>query len=198
MYACNGILFNHESPQRGETFVTRKITRAIARIAVGLQKVLYLGNLSALRDWGHARDYVDMQWRMLQQDEPEDYVIATGEQYSVRDFVRAAAAELGITVRFDGSGVDEIGIVEAVEGREHYDTRVEPGDVIVRVDPHYFRPAEVDTLLGDPTKAREKLGWKPVTTFHSLVKEMVRADYQIARRDALVTLAGFKALEHHE
>jgi GDPmannose 4,6-dehydratase len=195
MFACNGILFNHESPQRGETFVTRKITRAIARIAVGLQKELYLGNLSAMRDWGHARDYVDMQWRMLQQAEPEDYVIATGVQYSVRDFVRAAAEELGITVRFEGSGVDEVGIVDRVDGRE---TRLEPGAVIVRVDPRYFRPTEVETLLGDASKAQEKLGWKPTTSFHSLVKEMVRSDFQIARRDALVTLAGFKALEHHE
>jgi GDPmannose 4,6-dehydratase len=195
MYACNGILFNHESPQRGETFVTRKITRAIARIAVGLQKVLYLGNLSAMRDWGHARDYVDMQWRMLQQAEPEDFVIATGVQYSVRDFVRAAAEELGVTVRFEGSGIDEVGVVDKVEAR---DMRLEPGMVIVRVDPRYFRPTEVETLLGDASKAQEKLGWKPTTSFHSLVKEMVRSDYQIARRDALVTLAGFKALEHHE
>jgi GDPmannose 4,6-dehydratase len=195
IYACNGILFNHESPQRGETFVTRKITRAIARIAVGLQKELYLGNLSAMRDWGHARDYVDMQWRMLQQETPEDYVIATGVQYSVRDFVRTAAEELGITVRFEGTGVDEVGIVEHVEGRE---TRLAAGDVIVRVDPRYFRPTEVETLLGDATKAQEKLGWRPTTSVHSLVKEMVRSDYQIARRDALVTLAGFRALEHHE
>jgi GDPmannose 4,6-dehydratase len=195
IYACNGILFNHESPQRGETFVTRKITRAIARIAVGLQKELYLGNLSAMRDWGHARDYVDMQWRMLQQAQPEDFVIATGVQYSVRDFVRAAAAELGITVRFEGNGVDEVGIVDHVDSR---DMRLEPGNVILRVDPRYFRPAEVETLLGDASKAQEKLGWKPTTTFHALVKEMVRADYQAARRDALVTLAGFRALEHHE
>ncbi len=195
IYACNGILFNHESPQRGETFVTRKITRAIARIAVGLQKELYLGNLSAMRDWGHARDYVDMQWRMLQQEQPEDFVIATGVQYSVRDFVRAAAAELGITVRFEGSGVDEVGIVDHVDSRE---MRLEAGQVILRVDPRYFRPAEVETLLGDASKAQEKLGWKPATSFQALVKEMVRADYQAARRDALVTLAGFKALEHHE
>ena len=195
IYACNGILFNHESPQRGETFVTRKIARAIARIAVGLQKVLYLGNLSAMRDWGHARDYVDMQWRMLQQDKPEDFVIATGVQYSVRDFVRAAAEELGVTVRFEGSGVDEVGVVDHVDAR---DMRLEAGDVIVRVDPRYFRPTEVETLLGDATKAQEKLGWKPTTSFHALVKEMVRADYQIARRDALVKLAGFQALEHHE
>ncbi|MGN6318967.1 GDP-mannose 4,6-dehydratase [Trinickia sp.] len=195
IYACNGILFNHESPVRGETFVTRKITRALARIAVGLQRELYLGNLSSLRDWGHARDYVEMQWLMLQQDSPEDYVIATGAQYSVREFVQRAAAELGITVRFEGSGLEEVGVVEKVSSRE---TRVSPGDVIVRVDPRYFRPTEVDSLLGDCSKAREKLGWQPSTSFESLVREMALADYQIARRDALVTLAGFKALEHHE
>ncbi|MGO4331448.1 GDP-mannose 4,6-dehydratase [Cupriavidus sp. 2TAF22] len=195
MYACNGILFNHESPVRGETFVTRKITRAISRIAVGLQDEFYLGNLSALRDWGHARDYVEMQWLMLQQEHPEDFVIATGEQYSVRDFVQCAAAELGVTVRFEGTGVDEVGVVERVQGKE---TRLAPGKVILRVDPKYFRPTEVETLLGDPSKAHEKLGWKPTTSFAKLVKEMVRADFQIARRDALVTLAGFQALEHHE
>lgn len=195
IYACNGILFNHESPTRGETFVTRKITRALARIAVGLQRELYLGNLSALRDWGHARDYVEMQWLMLQQAAPEDFVIATGEQYSVREFVQRAAAELGITVRFEGHGLDEVGVVERVGSR---DTRVAPGDVIVRVDARYFRPTEVDTLLGDCSKAREKLGWAPRTPFAALVREMALADYQIARRDALVTMAGFKALEHHE
>jgi GDPmannose 4,6-dehydratase len=195
MYACNGILFNHESPVRGETFVTRKITRAMARIAVGLQREMHLGNLSALRDWGHARDYIEMQWMMLQQDEPEDFVIATGQQYSVREFVQAAAAELGVTVRFEGEGVDEVGVVEHVEGKE---IRLSRGDVIVRVDPRYFRPTEVQTLLGDASTAHKKLGWKPSTPFHALVKEMVRADYQLARRDALVTLAGFKVLEHHE
>ena len=195
MYACNGILFNHESPVRGETFVTRKITRAISRIAVGLQDEFYLGNLSALRDWGHARDYVEMQWLMLQQEQPEDFVIASGEQYSVREFVQCAAAELGVTVRFDGSGVDEVGIVESVKGKE---TKLTPGKVIVRVDPAYFRPTEVETLLGDPSKAHAKLGWAPRTPFSKLVKEMVRSDFQIARRDALVTLAGFQALEHHE
>lgn len=195
IYACNGILFNHESPVRGETFVTRKITRALARIATGLQKELYLGNLSALRDWGHARDYVEMQWMMMQQSEPDDFVIATGQQYSVRDFVQRAAAELGITIRFEGDGVDEVGIVEHVTNRE---MRVTPGDVIVRVDPRYFRPTEVETLLGDPSKAHRKLGWQPCTSFDALVKEMVRSDYQLARRDALVTLAGFKALEHQE
>jgi GDPmannose 4,6-dehydratase len=195
MYACNGILFNHESPVRGETFVTRKITRALSRIAVGLQDDLFLGNLSALRDWGHARDYVEMQWLMLQQDQPEDFVIATGEQHSVRDFVVTAAAELGVHVRFEGEGVNEVGIVDRVEGRE---TKLAKGDVIVRVDPAYYRPTEVETLLGDPTRAHAKLGWRPMTSFASLVKEMVRSDFQVARRDALVTLAGFKALEHHE
>ncbi|RQS08871.1 GDP-mannose 4,6-dehydratase [Burkholderia sp. Bp8998] len=195
IYACNGILFNHESPVRGETFVTRKITRAIARIATGLQECLYLGNLSALRDWGHARDYVEMQWLMLQQEVAEDFVIATGIQYSVRDFVQRAAVELGITVRFEGSGVDEIGIVEKVEGAE---AKVKPGAVIVRVDPRYFRPTEVETLLGDPTRAHEKLRWKPATSFESLVSEMVRSDYQAAKRDALVTLAGFKTFEYNE
>jgi len=195
MYACNGILFNHESPVRGETFVTRKITRALARIAVGMQDEMYLGNLSAMRDWGHARDYVEMQWLMLQQEQPEDFVIATGEQHSVREFVILAAAELGVHMRFEGEGVDEVGIVDRVEGRE---TKMTKGDVIVRVDPRYFRPTEVETLLGDPSKAHAKLGWRPTTTFPSLVKEMVRSDFQLARRDALVTLAGFKALEHHE
>ena len=195
MYACNGILFNHESPVRGETFVTRKITRALARIAVGMQDNMYLGNLSALRDWGHARDYVEMQWLMLQGEQPEDFVIATGIQHSVREFVVQAAAELGVHIRFEGEGVNEVGIVDRVEGRE---TKLVKGDVIVRVDPSYFRPTEVETLLGDPSKAHAKLGWRPTTTFASLVKEMVRSDFQIARRDALVTLAGFKALEHHE
>jgi GDPmannose 4,6-dehydratase len=195
MYACNGILFNHESPVRGETFVTRKITRAIARIAIGSQDCLYLGNLSALRDWGHARDYVQMQWLMLQQEEAEDFVIASGVQYSVREFVQQAAGELGITVRFEGNGVDEIGVVESVRSKE---CRVTPGTVIVHVDPRYFRPTEVETLLGDPSKAHAKLGWSPTVSFAALVKEMVLADYQIAKRDALITLAGYKALEHHE
>jgi GDPmannose 4,6-dehydratase len=195
MYACNGILFNHESPVRGETFVTRKITRTLARIAAGLQDCLYLGNLSALRDWGHARDYVEMQWLMLQQEYPEDFVIATGVQYSVRQFVQYAAAELGITVRFEGIDVNEVGIVEKVESSE---TKLVPGSVILRVDPRYFRPTEVETLLGDPTKAHERLGWKPATSFRALVKEMMQADYQLAKRDALVTLAGFKAFEYNE
>ncbi|MBN8453838.1 GDP-mannose 4,6-dehydratase [Accumulibacter sp.] len=195
IYACNGILFNHESPVRGETFVTRKITRAVARIALGLQDCLYLGNLSALRDWGHARDYVEMQWLMLQQDHPEDFVIATGVQYSVRQFVEFAAAELGIGVRFEGEGVDEVGIVSRVEGTR---AKVKPGDVIVRVDPRYFRPTEVETLLGDPSKARDKLGWTPTTSVQELVREMVLADYSSARRDAMVKLAGFQTFDHHE
>jgi GDPmannose 4,6-dehydratase len=195
IYACNGILFNHESPVRGETFVTRKITRAIARIALGRQDCVYLGNLSALRDWGHARDYVEMQWLMLQQEQPEDFVIATGVQFSVRQFVQQAAAELGITVCFEGVGVNEVGMVERVRGNE---TRLKAGDVIVRVDARYFRPTEVATLLGDPSKAHEKLGWSPATSFESLVKEMVRADFQAAKRDALVTLAGFKTYDCNE
>ncbi|WP_430434105.1 GDP-mannose 4,6-dehydratase [Methyloversatilis sp.] len=195
MYACNGVLFNHESPVRGETFVTRKITRAIARIALGLQDCLYLGNMSALRDWGHARDYVEMQWLMLQQDKAEDFVIATGVQYSVRQFVEFAAAELGITVRFEGEGEKEVGIVAAVTGDR---AKVKVGDVIVKVDPRYYRPTEVETLLGDPTKAREKLGWTPKTTLQELVKEMVESDYTSAKRDALVKMAGFQAYDYHE
>jgi GDPmannose 4,6-dehydratase len=195
MYACNGILFNHESPIRGETFVTRKITRAIARIALGLQDCLYLGNLSALRDWGHARDYVEMQWLMLQQQQAEDFVIATGHQYSVRQFVERAAAELGVTVRFQGDGVQEVGIVVEVSGDR---ARCKRGDVVVRVDPRYFRPTEVETLLGDPSKAKAKLGWVPQISFEQLVREMVEADYTTAKRDSLVKLAGFKAFDHHE
>ena len=195
MYACNGVLFNHESPLRGETFVTRKITRAIARIALGLQDCLHLGNMDALRDWGHARDYVQMQWLMLQQEVAEDFVIATGVQYSVRQFVEFAAAELGITLRFEGQGVEEIGIVDSVTGTQ---AKCKPGEVIVRVDPRYFRPTEVETLLGDPTNAHTKLGWKPTTSLQLLVQEMVLADYSAARRDSLVKLAGFTAYDHHE
>ncbi|ATE60537.1 GDP-mannose 4,6-dehydratase [Thauera sinica] len=195
MYACNGILFNHESPQRGETFVTRKITRAIARIALGLQDCLYLGNMSALRDWGHARDYVEMQWLMLQQDTAEDFVIATGVQYSVRQFVQFAAEELGIRIRFEGEGVQEVGIVEAVTGEQ---AKCKAGEVIVRVDPRYFRPTEVETLLGDPSNAHAKLDWKPKTSLQQLVREMVQADYTAARRDSLVKLAGFQAYDYHE
>lgn len=195
MYACNGILFNHESPVRGETFVTRKITRAIARIALGLQECLYLGNLSALRDWGHARDYVEMQWLMLQQAQGEDYVIATGVQYSVRDFVQRAATGLGFSVRFKGDGVDEVGIVDSVFSDR---AQVKPGATVVRVDPRYFRPTEVETLLGDATKAREKLGWVPKTTFDELVSEMVEADFASAKRDSLVKQAGYPTFDYHE
>ena len=199
LYACNGILFNHESPLRGETFVTRKITRAVARIALGLQDCVYLGNMSALRDWGHARDYVQMQWLMLQQDVAEDFVIATGVQYSVRQFVERAAAELGISVAFKGAGADELGVVakvEPVNGVKPAQCKV--GDVVVRVDPRYYRPTEVETLLGDPSKAKAKLGWTPTTTFDELVREMVQSDYQSAKRDSLVKLAGFQAYDHHE
>ncbi len=186
MYACNGILFNHESPLRGETFVTRKITRAMARIKLGLQEKLYLGNLDALRDWGHARDYVEMQWLMLQQDTPDDYVIATGVQYSVRDFVNAAADELGIKMRWEGKGVDEKG----------YDNST--GKCIVEVDPRYFRPTEVETLLGDPTKAKKQLGWTPKITFQELVSEMVREDLKTAERDDLVKQHGYKTFDYNE
>jgi GDPmannose 4,6-dehydratase len=185
MYACNGILFNHESPVRGETFVTRKITRALARIKLGLQDSLYLGNLDALRDWGHASDYVEMQWLMLQQDQPEDFVIATGVQYSVRDFVNAAAKELGMVITWIGKGIDEKG----------YDTA---GRCIVQVDPRYFRPTEVETLLGDPSKAKQKLGWTPRVSFHELVAEMVREDLKSAERDELVKKHGFAAYDYHE
>lgn len=196
LYACNGILFNHESPLRGETFVTRKITRAVARIALGLQDCLYLGNLSALRDWGHARDYVQMMWLMLQQHQAEDFVIATGVQVSVREFVRKAAAELGITVEFEGQGADETGTVKSIDAKRGLRCKV--GDVIVRVDPRYFRPAEVETLLGDPTKAREKLGWTPKVLLDELVREMVHADHASAQRDDLVRQAGFQAYDYHE
>ncbi len=185
MYACNGILFNHESPIRGETFVTRKITRALARIKLGLQDCLYLGNLDALRDWGHARDYVEMQWLMLQQDQPDDFVIATGVQYSVRQFVDTAAKELDIQITWSGEGVDEIG-TDA------------DGKIIVKVDPRYFRPTEVETLLGDPTKAKEKLGWVPQISFQELVTEMVREDFKSAKRDELVKEHGYAAYDYHE
>ena len=199
LYACNGVLFNHESPLRGETFVTRKITRAIARIALGLQDCLYLGNMSALRDWGHAKDYVEMQWLMLQQQQPEDFVIATGVQYSVRQFVEFAAKELGITLAFSGAGDQEVGTVTKVEpvgGELKAKCRV--GEVVVKVDPRYYRPTEVETLLGDPTKAKEKLGWVPKITLPELVKEMVECDYSAARRDSLVKLAGFQAYDYNE
>ena len=186
MYACNGILFNHESPYRGETFVTRKITRGLARIKLGLQDCLYLGNLNARRDWGHARDYIEMQWLMLQQDEPDDFVIATGQQYAVRDFVDATGAALDMKIRWEGEGTDEKGIDIAT------------GKAIVAVDPRYFRPTEVETLLGDAAKARAKLGWQPKTTFEELVREMAEVDYQLAQRDDMVKKAGFKAFNYFE
>ena len=188
MYACNGVLFNHESPRRGETFVTRKITRGLANIAQGLENCLYMGNLDALRDWGHAKDYVRMQWMMLQQEQPEDFVIATGVQYSVREFIEWSAAELGITLRFEGEGVEEIAVVDSVAG-EHAPL-VKQGDVIVRVDPRYFRPAEVETLLGDPSKAKEKLGWVPEITVQEMCAEMVQEDLQAAKRHALLKAHG--------
>ena len=184
MYACNGILFNHESPRRGETFVTRKITRGLANIAQGLETGLYMGNIDALRDWGHAKDYVRMQWLMLQQDEADDFVIATGKQYSVRQFIEWSAAELGITLRFEGRGVEETGTVESVTG--DMAPNVKPGDVLIRIDPRYFRPTEVETLLGDPTKAKEKLGWVPEITTQEMCAEMVREDLKVARRHALL------------
>ena len=223
MYACNGILFNHESPVRGETFVTRKITRALARIKLGLQDRLYLGNLNARRDWGHAKDYVEMQWLMLQQEEPDDFVIATGKQYSVRDFVNAAAGELGMEIRWEGEGVDEKGYwvnasTRALRGGEG-DAAMQPlpgsprasgsrddglgasgpSDVlIVSVDPRYFRPTEVETLLGDATKAREQLGWTPRITFEEMVREMMQTDLALAQRDDLVEREGYKAFKYFE
>ncbi len=189
MYACNGILFNHESPRRGETFVTRKITRALSNIAQGLEKCVYLGNMDALRDWGHARDYVEMQWLMLQQEQPDDFVIATGEQYSVRQFVEFAAEELGIRIRWEGKGVNEVGYVDSIEGDKA--PALKPGDKIVAVDPRYFRPAEVETLLGDPSKAKEKLGWQPTTTVAEMVAEMVQNDLDQAKRHSLLKQSGF-------
>jgi len=202
IYACNGILFNHESPVRGETFVTRKITRALSQIVLGMNDCLYLGNLDAKRDWGHAKDYVEMQWLMLQQEEPDDFVIATGKQHSVRDFVDATAKELGITIKWEGRGVDEIGIVDSltnsnidgIEGK----IQIKAGDVIVRVDPRYFRPTEVETLLGDATKARKLLGWVPKISFEELVAEMVRHDFNESRRDALCQSHGFRVNNYYE
>jgi GDPmannose 4,6-dehydratase len=201
MYACNGILFNHESPIRGETFVSRKITRGLARIKTQLQDCLYLGNLDAKRDWGHARDYVEAQWRILQQPEPEDYVIATGEQHSVRDFVELAAKGLGFDIEWKGSGIDEVGVIQqqsAVSDQRSVKPALKDGDIIVRVDPRYFRPTEVEDLLGDPTKVREKLGWSPQISFSSLVKEMVKEDLELARRDTLIKEKGFKVLNSYE
>ena len=193
LYACNGILFNHESPRRGETFVTRKITRGLTNIALGNEKCLYMGNLDSLRDWGHARDYVRMQWMMLQQDKPKDYVIATGVQYSVREFISKAAAELGISLRFEGAGVNEKAIVEAVQGDLAPATK--PGDVIVTIDPSYFRPAEVETLLGDPSMAKADLGWVPQITLDEMVREMVHSDHREASRQLL--LRGRQQIDAH-
>ncbi len=209
IYACNGILFNHESPVRGETFVTRKITRALARIVLGLQDCLFLGNMDAKRDWGHAKDYVEMQWLMLQQEKPEDFVIATGEQHSVREFVDHAANVIGITLRWEGTGVQERGIIKKVRSEgsglcekrrqlSPHSSSPKPGDVIVRVDSRYFRPTEVETLLGDPSNAKNRLGWEPKITFEELVKEMVCSDLEEAQKDALCETEGFKVFNHHE
>jgi len=212
MFACNGILFNHESPLRGETFVTRKITRALARIILGLQDCLYLGNLDARRDWGHAKDFVRMQWMMLQQDEPEDYVIATGKQHSVREFVELAATELGIGLVWDGHGKDEVGIIDSINTEKYSRLRnaltngnitapskaIHTGQRIIRIDPRYFRPTEVETLLGDPAKAGTKLGWAPVISFQELVHEMIAHDLMQAQKDELCRRAGFQILNYME
>ncbi|SMC76579.1 GDPmannose 4,6-dehydratase [Desulfocicer vacuolatum DSM 3385] len=208
LYACNGILFNHESPLRGETFVTRKITRALARIFLGLKKFVSLGNLDAKRDWGHAKDYVEMQWLMLQQNNPDDFVIATGVQHSVREFVELAANELGILLKWEGEGVDEKGIVDRIkpskiEQRQNLDLGqkaniLKPGDVIVRVDPRYFRPAEVKTLLGDPAKAKNMLGWEPRISFENMIQEMIQYDLEEAQRDHLCKQEGFKVCNFYE
>ena len=206
MYACNGILFNHESPIRGETFVTRKITRALARIILGLSSCLYLGNMNAKRDWGHARDYVEMQWLMLQQEEPDDFVIATGHQFSVRDFVNAAARELGLSLQWQGEDLNETATIAnidinkttiAAQGKS-FQIKAKLGDTIVRVDPRYFRPTEVETLLGNPAKAQLKLGWSPRTTFEEMVTEMTHHDLELALRDSVVEAAGYTSFKHEE
>jgi len=196
MYACNGILFNHESPRRGETFVTRKITRGIANIAYGLEPCLYLGNMNALRDWGHAKDYVRMQWMMLQQEKADDFVIATGHQMSVRDFVKLSALEVGIELQFQGDDVQEVGIVTKVDKARAPSINV--GDEIIQVDPRYFRPAEVETLLGDPSKARDKLGWEPEITVQEMCAEMVASDVDSAKRNSLLKEHGFEVPTVHE
>jgi len=190
IFACNGILFNHESPRRGETFVTRKITRALCHISHGIEKCLFMGNIDAMRDWGHAKDYVRMQWMMLQQDVPEDFVIATGMQYSVRQFIKWSSEELGVTLRFEGEGLDEIAIVEKIKGNNAPGLKV--GDVIVRIDPRYFRPAEVETLLGDPSKARQKLGWVPEITAREMCAEMVSEDLKITKQHSLLKSHGYE------
>ena len=195
MYACNGILFNHESPVRGETFVTRKITRALTRIVLGLQERLYLGNLDAKRDWGHARDYVEMMWLMLQQKQPEDFVIASGEHYTIREFVDVAAQELGLELCWSGQGVNEVGIVAKTSGTFG---AIKPGDCIVSVDPRYFRPSEVETLLGDAKKAREKLGWQTKTSFRDMVTEMIQHDLELAQKDDLMKREGFRIFRHYD
>lgn len=195
MYACNGILFNHESPLRGETFVTRKITRAVSKIAMGLQKCLYLGNMDARRDWGHAADYVEAMWLMMQQDEPEDFVIATGETNSVRDFVRFAFAEVGIELSFSGEGVDEVGIVV---GAHHPDYKIQTGSTVVKVDPRYFRPTEVELLIGDPTKAKEQLGWEPNYNLKGLIKEMLASDIELFKKDQVLLREGFEVRNEFE
>ncbi len=189
LFACNGILFNHESPRRGETFVTRKITRGLCNIGMGLEQCLFMGNMDSLRDWGHAKDFVRMQWLMLQQDQPEDFVIATGVQYSVRQFIEISALELGISLRWQGSGVEEIGIVDHISGNKAPSLKV--GQTIVAIDPRYFRPAEVETLLGDPTKAKEKLGWTPQITLHEMITEMVACDHEEAKKQALLKAQGY-------
>ena len=191
MYACNGILFNHESPRRGETFVTRKITRGMANISQGLEECLYMGNIDSLRDWGHAKDYVKMQWMMLQQDKPQDFVIATGIQHSVREFIGWSASELGITLRFEGSGIDEVAIVEKITGSDSPGVKV--GDIVVKIDPRYFRPTEVESLLGDPSKAKELLGWTPEISAQEMCSEMVNADLVEAKKIALLETNGFKS-----
>jgi GDPmannose 4,6-dehydratase len=198
MFACNGILFNHESPLRGETFVTRKITRAVVRIALGMQQTLFLGNLHAKRDWGHAADYVEAMWLILQQDKPEDFVIATGETRSVREFAEQAFLEIGVSLQWKGSGIDEKGIIASVAPDCEYAGAFKPGQIVVEVDPRYFRPTEVDLLLGDSSKAREMLGWKPRTSFSQLVKEMVGSDMEEAKRDLLCRKEGFKAFNYNE
>lgn len=195
IYACNGILFNHESPRRGETFVTRKVTRGLCRMFTGLQDCLYMGNINALRDWGHARDYVEMQWLMMQQEKAEDFVVATGMQYSVRYFIEQAAAELGIKLRWQGRGVEEAAIVDSITAP---DCQINEGAVIVRIDPRYYRPTEVETLLGDASKAKQRLGWEPRISFETLVKEMVEADLQLAKRDALIKQNGYQVFAYDE
>ena len=198
IFACNGILFNHESPLRGETFVTRKITRAVARMKLGLQKKLYLGNIDAKRDWGHAADYVEAMWLILQQNEPDDYIIATGETHSVREFIGIAFAEVGLTLEWQGSGTDEKGLIASIGSPQDFDASFKVGDVVIQIDPKYFRPTEVDILLGDPSKAKEKLGWEPKISFGELVKAMVASDLEEAKRDMYCKKKGFKSFNFHE